>query len=232
MSASDANVHLFSIVSETENGKALHIMSSDAMRKKLGKVLGTAAMAAALGLFAFRPSVAHAEKGAIQIINRAGTSVNRGNLSRDVRYPTYSLAVNFALINSQEGFGGELSTGVAIAHSTFYTLNTEALHFPVIAKAPHQMLEASYMLDLCFFSYTVFRPCFDLGLSSVYLRHDAQNYQLYSAFPAGSRVQIVLRTGLLLEFGARIRRFSARFDGVSAWSQDVTGFVGMGIVLN
>jgi hypothetical protein len=189
----------------------------------------TMGMTVVVALSCLMSGTAFADKGAVQIINRAGTSINRGNLSRDVRYPTYSLAVNVALVNSQEGFGGEISNGFRLSHSTFYTLNQDDLKFPVVARAPYQMLEAAYVGDLCFFSYTVFRPCFAFGLSSIYLRHDASNYQLYSAFPAESRFQVALRSGLLLEFGARIRRFSARVSGTSAWTQDVTGFVGMGI---
>jgi len=187
------------------------------------------AFSVAVMVLLLKSGTAYAEKGAVQVINRAGTSINRGNLSRDGRYPTYSLAVNVALKNSQEGFGGEISNGFRVSHSTFYTLNQEALKFPVIARAPYQMLEAAYVADLCFFSYTIIRPCFAVGLSSIYLRHDAANYQLYSAFPAESRFQLVLRSGLLIEVGARLRRFSARFDGATAWNQDVTGFVGMGI---
>lgn len=193
---------------------------------RLMQTVGTAIVG---GCICFGGGTAYAEKGAVQVINRAGTSINRGNLSRDARYPTYSLAINIALKNSQEGFGGEVSNGFRVSHSTFYTLNQEELKFPVVARAPYQMLEAAYVADLCFFSYTLLRPCFAVGLSSVYLRHDASNYQLYAAFPAESRFQIALRTGFLLEVGARIRRFSARVDGTSAWTQDITGFVGMGI---
>lgn len=193
------------------------------------RILETVVCAAVTLALSFKSSDALAEKGAVQVINRAGTSINRGNLSRDSRYPTYSLAINVALKNSQEGFGGEISNGFRVSHSTFYTLNQDDLKFPVIAKAPYQMFEAGYLADLCFFSYTVVRPCFAFGLSSVYLRHDASNYQLYSAFPGESRIQIVMRSGLLIEVGARIRRFSARLNGTSAWTQDITGFVGMGL---
>lgn len=176
-----------------------------------------------------RPAEAVAEKGAISIVNRAGTSINKGNLSRDVRYPTYGLSLSKATSSESEGFGLEISNVISVSHSTFYTLNKELLQFPVVAKAPYQVFEPMFLYDFCFFSYTYVRPCFAGGLSAIYLRHNANNYQMYTAFPVQARLQFVSRGGFILETGATLRRFSSRTDGNVAWNQDVTAFIGMGI---
>jgi hypothetical protein len=175
---------------------------------------------------------AFAERGAVSIANRGGTSINRGNLSRDQRYPTYGLAVSRIIGSDVEGLGTSLANVFSASHSTFYTQNKDELKFPLVARAAHQLIEPAFLYDLCFFSYAAVRPCFAAGISAVYLRHNANNYQMYTAFPGQARLQFVSRSGLLLEFGGTFRRFSFRQDGNVAWNQDVTAFVGMGLFLS
>ena len=173
---------------------------------------------------------ARAQKGAVSVINRGGTSINQGNLSRDKRYPTYGLAISRVVGSNDEGFGTSLANVFAANHSTFYTQNKDTLKFPLVARAAHQLIEPAFLYDLCFFSYTALRPCFAAGISAIYLRHNANNYQMYTAFPAQARLQIVSRLGLLIEIGGTFRRFSFRTEGNVAWNQDIIGFVGMGVI--
>jgi len=173
---------------------------------------------------------AHAERGSVSVINRGGTSLNRGNLSRDQRYPTYGLAVTRIISVDSEG-RMSLANVFSVNHSTFYTQNKETLKFPLVARASHQLIEPAFLYDVCFFSYTAVRPCLAAGISAIYLRHNADNYQMYTAFPAQARLQFVSRAGLIFEFGGTFRRFSFRTEGNLAWSQDVSAFLGMGLFL-
>lgn len=217
--------------SENNRERAKETMRLD-IRTELSGQLKLPKLLAVTGVFfLFTSSYALAEKGAISIVNRGGTSINRGNLSRDVRYPTYTLSVARALASESEGAGLEVSNVISVSHSTFYTLSKENLKFPLIAKAPYQLLEPMFLYDACFFSYTYIRPCFAAGISSIYLRHNANNYQMYTAFPAQSRIQVVTRGGFIFEVGATYRKFSFRSDGNVAWNQDVAAFVGMGVSL-
>lgn len=164
------------------------------------------------------------------VFQRGGTSNNKGTLSRDSRYPTYTLGFSHSFFTNVGKSGLELSNVISVSHSASYTLKSSDLKFPLVAKAPYQMLEPAFLYSACFFVYSRIRPCFAGGMSVVYLRHNAQNYAMYSAFPAQSRLQIVLPSGILIEGGATFRRFSLRRNGELAWSNDVTGFFGLGIL--
>lgn len=171
-----------------------------------------------------------ASEGDIAVFQRGGTSNNKGTLSRDTRYPTYTLGFSHSFYTNVGKSGLELSNVISLSHSAFYTLKSSDLKFPLIAKAPYQMLEPAFLYSACFFVYSRVRPCFAGGMSVVYLRHNAQNYAMYSAFPAQSRLQVVLPSGIFIEGGATFRRFSLRRNGELAWSNDVTGFFGLGIL--
>lgn len=173
---------------------------------------------------------ASASEGDISIFQRGGTTYHRGNLSRDPRFPTYSLGFSHAFYTNIGKSGLELSNVITASHSMFYTLKTPELMFPLVAKAPHQMFEPAFLMSACFFVYTRVRPCFGVGVSSVYLRYNAQNYLMLSGFPGQARLQIILPSGVFIEGGATIRRFSMRREGELAWSQDITGFFGLGLL--
>lgn len=171
-----------------------------------------------------------ASEGDIAVVQRGGTSYNKGNLSRDYRYPTYSLAVSHSFYTNLGKSGLELSNSVSLSHSTFYTLKTPELAFNVVAKAPHQLFEPAFFYNACFFVYSRLRPCAAAGISAVYLRHNAQNYIMTSAFPAQAKLQIVGPNGIFVEGGATWRRFSQRTQGNVAWNQDTTAFFGFGLI--
>jgi len=178
----------------------------------------------------FSAGSANASEGDVSIFQRGGTTYHRGNLSRDPRFPTYSLGFSHSFYTNLGKSGFELSNVIMASHSVFYTLKTPELMFPLVAKAPHQIIEPAFLISACFFVYSRVRPCFGAGFSSVYLRHNAQNYLMMSGFPGQARLQIVLPSGVFIEGGATIRRLSMRREGELAWSQDVTGFFGLGLL--
>jgi hypothetical protein len=171
-----------------------------------------------------------ASEGDVSIVQRGGTSINKGNLSRDSRYPTYTLGFMHSFYTNLGKSGLELSNLITLSHSTFYTLKTPDLKFPVLAKAPHQLFEPAFLYNACLFVYTRLRPCFSGGMSAIYLRHDAQNYKMYSAFPLQARLQLVGPSGIFVEGGASYRKYSARRSGELSWSQDLTAFFGLGVL--
>lgn len=180
--------------------------------------------------FGLMPLHSSASEGDMAVFQRGGTSNNKGTLSRDSRYPTYTLGFSHSFYTNVGKSGLELSNVISVSHSAFYTLKSPDLRFPLVAKAPYQMLEPAFLYSACFFVYTRVRPCFAGGMSVVYLRHNAQNYAMYSAFPAQARLQIVLPSGIFIEGGATFRRFSARRNGIVAWNNDLTGFFGLGVL--
>ncbi|NBX18535.1 MAG: hypothetical protein EBR09_14355 [Proteobacteria bacterium] len=176
------------------------------------------------------PAKSLASEGDFSIVQRGGTSINKGNLSRDSRYPTYSLGFMHSFYTNLGKSGLELSNLITLSHSTFYTLKTPDMKFPVLAKAPYQLFEPAFLYNACLFVYTRFRPCVAGGMSAIYLRHDAQNYKMYSAFPLQVRLQLVGPSGIFVEGGASYRKFSARRSGELSWSQDLTAFFGLGVL--
>lgn len=175
------------------------------------------------------PQKVSASEGDLSAFQRGGTSFNRGTLSRDSRYPTYTLGFSRAFYTNVGKMGLELSNVVSVSHSTFYTLKTPELLFPVVAKAPHQLFEPAFLYNACFSVYTRLRPCFGAGVSVIYLRYDSQNYVMYSAFPAQASLQLYLSSGVFLEGGTTYRRFSFRKNGEVAWNEDRIMFFGLGL---
>jgi hypothetical protein len=174
---------------------------------------------------------ASASEGDFAVVQRGGTSYNKGNLSRDPRYPTYSLASSHSIYTNVGKLGLEIANVFSLSHSTFYTLKKPELAFPLIAKAPHQLFEPAFLYNACFFVYSRIRPCFAGGISAVYIRHNAQNYTMNAGFPVQARLQLVGPSGIFVEGGATLRRFSQRTEGELAWSQDMTVFFGFGLIL-
>lgn len=180
-------------------------------------------------VFTSIPKKLNASEGDFSAFQRGGTSFNRGTLSRDSRYPTYTLGFSRAFYTNVGKLGLELSNVVSMSHSTFYTLKEPELLFPVVAKAPQQLFEPAFLYNTCLFVYTRIHPCFGAGVSVIYLRHDSQNYVMYSAFPVQASLQLFLSSGVFLEGGATYRRFSQRQNGEVAWSEDRILFFGLGI---
>jgi|GEM_PF-707660 len=172
-----------------------------------------------------------ASEGDLSLIQRGGTTINKGYLSRDVRYPTYSLGVSRAFWTNVGKAGLEFSNVISVSQSSFYTLKQGELKFPLLAKTPYTLLEPAFLYDACLFVYARVRPCLAVGVSAVYLRHDSDNYVMYSGFPAQVRLQAVTLSGFIFEFGATYRRISLRNGGEVAWSSDLSMFIGMGLSL-
>ncbi len=187
-------------------------------------------LAMALSIVLMIPNNALASEGDVAVVQRGGTSYNKGNLSRDSRYPTYSLGFSHSFYTNVGKSGLELSNLITLSHSTFYTLKTPELKFPVVAKAPHQIFEPAFLYNACFFVYSRIRPCIAGGMSAIYLRYNAGNYKMYSAFPVQARLQLVGPSGVFVEGGANLRKFSQRRSGDVAWNQDMTAFFGLGVI--
>ncbi|MEN9824553.1 MAG: hypothetical protein RI953_298 [Pseudomonadota bacterium] len=165
----------------------------------------------------------------IQLIQRAGVSRSKGDLSANPSHLSFQLGINSAYKSFSPSFNVDLSHEFSLFYDTFKTRGEYTLLFPLTPQAEARVIEPAISLGACAFSLSRIRLCGGVGLSLVHLQTTIQNYQMYVGFPANLRLLYVSsESPWIFEAGARYRTFRNRIEGFVSKHEDISYLLGVG----
>lgn len=181
-------------------------------------------------LFLFlQPARSYGALDDIYIVQRAGVTSSKGDLSKYPKHLSYQTALAKTYKSYAPSVSIDFAHEISFLYDSFKTRGENTLLFPLMPASEARIYEPALSFEVFAFTMSRVRLCGAGGLSLMHIQTNIKNYQMYTGIPAQMRlVWVSPGSPWTLETGARYRAVRNRIEGFVSKHEDTTYFLGFG----